>query len=166
MKLIILIIFVLSLNAKETITEIDKQRVKERAKKDECYIYVDINGNDEWENKKSKLRTEINDESPFCNRITIVKVIRNVHLKSCRKSWNSVYSIGTIIEENSGVDITTMLDVKNSSLGCKLEGTVINDSDSMTDIENKVKIQKSVIGEHSQLVDHIKEKADAFMNGD
>lgn len=166
MKLIMLMILTLSLNATETITEIDKKRIKERAKKDECYIYVDINGNDEWEDKKSQLRTEINDESPFCNRIVIMKVIRNVHLKSCRQSWNSVYNIGTIIEENSGVDITTMLDVKDSSLGCKLEGTVINDSDSMTDIENKVVIENTTIGKHSQLVDEIKQKADAFMNGD
>jgi 3-keto-L-gulonate-6-phosphate decarboxylase len=166
MKLIVLIMFLLSLNATETITEIDKRRVKKRAKKDECYIYVDINGNDEWEDKKSQLKTEINAESPFCNRIVIVKVIRNVHLKSCRKSWNDVYSIGTVVEENFGVDITTMLDVKNSSLGCKLEGTVINDSDSMSDIENRVKIEKSRIGEHSQVVDNIKERADAFMNGD
>ncbi|HIP26596.1 MAG TPA: hypothetical protein EYG80_02955 [Flavobacteriaceae bacterium] len=166
MKLMVLMIFVLSLNATETITEIDKKRIEERAKEDECYIYVDINGNDEWEDKKSQLRTEINDESPFCNRIVIMKVIRNVHLKSCRKSWNSVYSIGTIIEENSGVDITTMLDVKDSSLGCKLEGTVIKDSDSMTDLENRVIIERATIGKDSQLVDNIKQKADAFMNGD
>ena len=166
MKLIMLMVFVLSLNATETITEIDKRQIKERAKKDECYIYVDINGNDEWEDKKSQLKTEINDQSPFCNRIVIMKVIRDVHLKSCQKSWNSVYSIGTIMEENPGVDITTMLDVKNSSLGCKLEGTVIKDSDGMTDVENRVKVEKAVIGEYSHSIDPIKEKADTFMKGD
>lgn len=154
------------------ISEVEKYQVEKRAKKNNCYIYVEINGNEEWEEKKSQLDTRINDDSPFCNKITIIKSIRNVEVDNCEtNSWDDIYelNIGVIIEENPGVDIISKTEVENSTINCGFMpsntniGTHIEEDDSMSDYENEVEISDSHIGVGT-IIDTVAKQAKNFMD--
>ena len=151
----------------------EQYRVKKKAKKNNCYIYVEIDGNSQWKKKKAELDTKIDAEAPFCNKITIMKIIKNVNITSCkRKTWDDIYAlnIGTIIEENPGVDISVITDIQNSYINCgvlrssKINiGTHIKEGDSMSDYENRVEIDDSSIGT-GYIIDSVAKKAKDFLD--
>ncbi len=155
------------------ISAVEQYMVKKKAKKNSCYIYVEIDGNSEWKKKRTELDTKIDSESPFCNKITIMKIIKNVDITSCKKkSWDDIYNlnIGTIIEENPGVDISVITEIKNSYINCGVLkssmvniGTHIQEGDSMSDYENRVDIDDSQIGT-GYIVDSVAKKAKDFLD--
>jgi len=176
-KILVSVLFISSVMISSLIadiSEIEKFQVKKRAKKNNCYVYVEINGNDEWEEKKSQLNTRINDDSPFCNKITIIKSIKNVNIDNCEStSWDDIYelNIGVIIDENPGVDIVSKTEVENSTINCGYMpsetnvGVHVKDADSMSDYDNEVDISNSRIGT-GKILDAVAKKAKNFMDGD
>ena len=176
-KLLVSLLFissVLTSSLVAEISEVEKYQAKKRAKKNNCYVYIEINGNDEWEEKKSQLNTRINDDSPFCNKITIIKSIKNVTVDNCETtSWDDIYelNIGVIIDENPGVDIVSKTEVENSTINCGYMpsetniGIHVKDGDSMSDYDNEVDISDSHIGT-GEIVDAVAKKAKDFMDGD
>jgi len=144
------------MNVYADVSAIEQYKIKKKAKKNNCYVYIEINGNSDWEKKKHELNTKINDEAPFCNKITIMKIISNVNIKRCKKkSWDDIYdlNIGTIIEENPGVDIDLITQIKNSYINCGVLlkskvniGTHIQEDDSMSEYKNRVEVDNSSVG--------------------
>ena len=177
MKKLIILSIILSVTLVRVfadVSEFEKHQVKRKAKKNNCYIFIEINGNKEWEEKKSQLDTRIDENTPFCNKITIVKIIKNVDIDDCKAtSWDDIYelNIGVIVEENPGVDIVSKTEVTNSTINCGYMpsktnvGIHVEDGDSMSDYENEVEISDTHIGT-GKIVDTIAKKAKNFMDGD
>ena len=105
-----------------------KARIKTKAQKGVstrgiCYIYVNINGNRAWKERKDAINLDIRNNRSRCRKYIIYKVIQNVHTHwyngvQSRNSNNSKYAInlGAILEENSDVDISIQTIVKNSNI--------------------------------------------------
>ena len=84
----------------------DKVTTKQKSKKhDGCNIYVEINGNKEWKQKKNELLTIISKNNK-CRTINIYKIIKNIDTRKSNLSNQEfdVY-IGTIINKNKKLKI-------------------------------------------------------------
>ncbi|HFU76212.1 MAG TPA: hypothetical protein ENK66_08210 [Arcobacter sp.] len=92
-----------------------KQGVKKGSTKNKCYMYVDINGNEEWDDKKEELHTIIEQSNP-CKKILIYKSIKNVRTRDGSNSKEFDINIGTIIKKNSHIDIKEITIVDNSTI--------------------------------------------------
>jgi len=94
----------------------DKVTTKQKSKNhDGCNIYVEINGNKEWKQKKNELVTIISKNSK-CRIINIHKIIKNVNTRKSNISNQEfdVY-IGTIINKNKKLKINIKTEIKNSN---------------------------------------------------
>jgi hypothetical protein len=108
-----------------------KAIIKHRSQNSKCYMFVDINGNEDWESKKDELNTII-EKSNRCRKIVIYKSIKNVNQKRDSKFD---MDIGAIIEKNRHLNIQTIIVIKNTTL----KGRKRDDS---VDVGNRIKKSK------------------------
>ena len=141
----------------------EKVRIKQKAEKaskknNECYKYVEINGNSEWDEKKDELNITV-DKSNDCREVVIYESIKNVHTRDGNGD-DSKYDIdiGTKIEKSDRVNVKSIIKIENSSIkggyigsrsniGVNLgsrDGRVIHLNN--TKIESRIKIDNSHIG--------------------
>ncbi len=104
-----------------------KQKAKKASGKDnECYKYVEINGNSEWDEKKDELNITV-DKSNDCREVLIYKSIKNVHTRSGNGD-DSKYDIdiGTKIEKSDKVNVKSIIKIENSSIKAGYTGSNSN----------------------------------------
>jgi len=138
-------------------------KTKQASKKDgKCNIYVDINGNEDWDEKKDELNTII-DSSNKCREIIIYKSIKNVNTSNGNGSDDFDINIGAIIKKNSDVNIRTVTIIENShitngyinsnsnignSIGSSSSNTYVNNVRMKSNIRiNDSKIGSDFLGE-------------------
>lgn len=127
-----------------------KQKSNKSNKK--CALYVEINGNEDWEKKKYELNTIINNSNK-CRVINIYKSIRNVHTRKGKNS-DSAYeiNIGTILKKNKNLKIKTILIIENSNLKNGYSPSQINIGNSInSNYINNIEIKSSMIINNSSL---------------
>jgi len=91
-------------------------KTKHASKKNgECNIHVEINGNEDWEEKKDELNTVI-EKSNKCREIVIYKSIKNVNTRKGNSSDGVDINLGAIIKKNSHIKIRTVTIIENSSI--------------------------------------------------
>jgi len=93
-----------------------KQKSQKKSKKNGCYMYVDINGNADWNAKKDELNTII-ERSNKCKKIIIYKSINNVNIRR-GNSDNKTFDVnlGAIIKKTRHINIETITIVNNSTI--------------------------------------------------
>ncbi|MEA2110925.1 MAG: hypothetical protein U9P71_02635 [Campylobacterota bacterium] len=102
-------------------------RIKSKAKKHSsnsriCNVYIEIDGNNDWNEHKNKLHEDINECSPKTKKYVIYKIIKNVNTDWRRTSANNSsdcefdINLGIFVDQNSDIDIEIHTVVKNSTL--------------------------------------------------
>lgn len=174
MKILIYLFLTLSLNAENL--NYKQSRIKTKAKNNHpCYIYVDIDGNKDWKHYKKELNTVLDGETK-CKKITIYKVIRNVHTTrygyipkpdKSKNSDNGEFDINLgVIIKNSNADVEVITVVKNSKIGGGFRGKKANtgivtstDEFGDVDVENKkyrstTRIENSNVGTKNMIMQY------------
>lgn len=94
----------------------EEVKTKHASKKNgECNIHVEIDGNEDWEEKKEELNTII-DKSNKCREIVIFKSIKNVNIRNGNNSDDVDINLGAIIKKNSHIKIRTVTLIENSNI--------------------------------------------------
>jgi hypothetical protein len=120
-RLIFIYLFLLSsfvLADVEDTTNLSYEAVKTKhasKKNNECNIYVDINGNEDWKEKKDELNTII-EKSNKCREIVIYKSIKNVDTVNGNGSNGFDINIGAIIKKHRNLNIRTITIIENSTI--------------------------------------------------
>jgi translation elongation factor EF-Ts len=133
-----------------------KQKSEQNSSTDKCNIYIDINGNSDWEGKKDELNTII-DSSNDCKKITIYKSISNVHTSEGNSDDDYEVNIGAIIKKNSDINIETIVIIKNSEIkdgylkSSSNVGNVINTGRKSNVKMNNVRMKSTVIMKDSKV---------------
>lgn len=186
MKIVIYFALMLSLNAENL--NYKQVRVKAKSRSNHpCYIYVEVDGNQDWKRYKEELNTVLNEKTK-CKKITIYKIIKNVHttrngflpkLDNSKNSSNGDFDINLgVIIKNSNANVEVITVVKNSKVGGgfmekKANTGIVTSRDEFGDIEaeNKkyqstTKIQNSNVGTKNMIMQYGLEKGIDMLSED
>ena len=144
-----------------------KVRVKQKAEKDsekskgnECYKYIEINGNREWDEKKDELNTTV-ERYNECREVVIYKSIKNVHTRSGNGNNSKIdIDLGTEIKKSDRVNVKSTIKIENSSIkGGYLRsrsrvGVNIGSGDGRVVHLNNVKIESNINIDNSHIGSH------------
>lgn len=186
MKIAIYFALILSLNAENL--NYKQARVKAKSQSSHpCYIYVDVNGNKDWDYYKQELNTVL-DEKNRCKKVTIYKIIKNVHttrrgyipkLDDSKNSSSDEFYINLgVIIKNSNANVEVITVVKNSKIGGgvkekKANTGIVTSKDEFGEIdaENKkykstTQIENSRVGTKNILIQYGLEKGIDMLSDD
>lgn len=123
-----------------------KHKSQREVKGSECYLYVEINGNRDWEELKEELNTIIESNST-CKSFTIFKTIKNVDtVEESQDLAGYDYNLGVIVQDSTGgKDIHSTTLVENSNITTGFFDSTINAGIDLGDDDQAIFLQGNTI---------------------